>query len=123
MKSDEDKRIERLAEQRMLVMEERRVEQERREREKREKEEKAVKEKAEKEAKEKAQKEKEEAEKKRKEEEAAKAVKHKPLQFRDAVGRKYVFPFSLCNEWTVSTLDDNNLLPILTLETENGAPY
>lgn len=104
MKSEEEKRIERLAEQRMLIMEERRMEQERREREKKEKEEKAekeAKEKAEKEAKEKEKKEKEEAERKKEEEEAKKKIKKKPLKFRDAVGRKFSFPFEYCDTWEV----------------------
>ncbi|RPB22015.1 hypothetical protein L211DRAFT_789475, partial [Terfezia boudieri ATCC MYA-4762] len=78
------------------------MEQERREREKKEKEEKAEKEareKAEKEAKEKEKKEKEEAERKKEEEEAKKKIKKKPLKFRDAVGRKFSFPFEYCDTW------------------------
>lgn len=104
IKSEEEKRIERLAEQRLLIMEERRMEEERRAKEKREKEEKAEREakaKAEAEAAEKAKKQKEEEERKKKEEEAAKNIKKKPLKFRDAVGRKFSFPFELCNTWEV----------------------
>jgi len=111
MKSEEEKRIERLAEQRMLIIEERKIEQERRERERKEKEEKAekeAKEKADKEAKEKEKREKEEAERKKEEEEAKKKIKKKPLKFRDAVGRKFSFPFEYCDTWEVCFLGHNS---------------
>ncbi|KAI5811534.1 hypothetical protein DFH27DRAFT_474771, partial [Peziza echinospora] len=94
--------MDRLAEQRLLILEERKLDEERRARERRDKEEREEREAraraaAEAEAKEKAAREAEEQ--KRKEEEAAKNVKKKPLKFRDAVGRKFSFPFELCNTW------------------------
>lgn len=29
-------------------------------------------------------------------------AKQKPIRFKDAVGRKFSFPFHLCNTWAVS---------------------
>ena len=34
--------------------------------------------------------------------------KKKPIRFKDAVGRKYSFPFHLCNTWPVSSLRSRN---------------
>ena len=96
--------MERLAEQRLLILEERKLDEERRARERRDKEEREEREakaRAAAEAETKAKAAREAEEQKRKEEEAAKNVKKKPLKFRDAVGRKFSFPFELCNTWEV----------------------